>query len=192
MLQLFIFNINMSTNLIPNFPYHFRFDHLSYNYDPITGFLLLDTFISLDIDLFLDASAHIIPPAFALSWTSMAIIARMTRMAMVETMKQDFILLAKSKGLKEKTIIYRHALRNAIIPTLTVAGLTLAGLLTGSVLVETVFDWPGVGEWAVDAIFYLDLGAIMGFTIIVSILYVVSNLVVDILYVLIDPRISIE
>jgi peptide/nickel transport system permease protein len=146
----------------------------------------------LNFPLFINAVAHIIPPAFVLSWVSMALIARMTRMAMIETMKQDYILLAKSKGLNERVIIYRHALRNAIIPTLTIAGLALAGLLSGSVLTETVFDWPGIGSWAVAAISNLDLAAIMGFTIVISFIYVISNLMVDLLYAFVDPRIRLD
>jgi peptide/nickel transport system permease protein len=122
----------------------------------------------------------------------MAILQRMTRMSMVETLRQDYILLAKSKGLRERVIIYRHALRNAIIPTLTVAGLVLAGLLGGAVLTETVFSWPGIGSVAARAVFNLDLATIQGFVILSSIIYVTSNLMVDLLYAYIDPRIRFD
>jgi peptide/nickel transport system permease protein len=192
MFQILIANFNRSNDIVTGLPYHFRFDNIRFDYEPITGFLFFDSLVTGNFDLLLDGLIHLIPPAITLSWVSMALIARMTRMAMVETMKQDYILMAKSKGLKERTIIYKHALRNAIIPTMTIAGLMLAGLLNGSVLTETVFDWPGLGEWAVAAINRIDLAAIMGFTIILSLLYVLSNLLVDLLYAFVDPRIRLE
>ncbi|MHA2336044.1 MAG: ABC transporter permease [Candidatus Hodarchaeales archaeon] len=192
MIQIIIHNVNLANDVIYDIPIHFRYDETLYNHIPVTGFLFIDSLLALDFPLFIDAIVHVIPPAFVLGWVSMALIARMTRMAMIETMKQDYILLAKSKGLTERVIIYRHALRNAIIPTLTIAGLALAGLLTGSVLTETVFDWPGLGKWAVDAMNNIDLAAIMGFTIILSVVYVLSNLLVDILYAFVDPRITLD
>ncbi|MHA1989860.1 MAG: ABC transporter permease [Candidatus Hodarchaeales archaeon] len=192
MIQILIFNFNMSNDIFGELPINFRYDFDVYDYDPITGFLLIDSILTGNLRLWFDAFVHLAPAAFTLGWASMALISRMTRMAMIETMKEDYILLAKAKGLKERTIIYRHALRNAIIPTLTVAGLTFAGLLTGSVLIETVFDWPGIGKWAVDAIFVIDLASILGFTITITILYVISNLVIDLMYAWVDPRITID
>ena len=171
---------------------------------PATGFMLFDSifYFPADVSLinavgtnvitFFDVLLHLFPPAFCLSWIQVALFTRMTRMSMLETMREDYILLARSKGLSEKVIIYRHALRNAIIPTLTVAGLSLAGLLTGTVLTETVFSWPGLGRWAVNAVANLDLAAIQGFVLIAAILYVLSNLAVDLLYGFIDPRIRYD
>ncbi|PWI47757.1 peptide ABC transporter permease [Candidatus Heimdallarchaeota archaeon B3_Heim] len=171
---------------------------------PTTGFYLIDNLLYLpagvpalesilvSLELFIDALIHIFPPAFCLAWVQMALITRMTRMAMIETMRQDFILLAKSKGLSERVIIYRHALKNALIPTLTIAGLSLAGLLTGTVLTETVFDWPGIGRWAVTAVSNLDIAAIQGFVMVTALIYVLSNLLVDILYAFVDPRIRYD
>ncbi|MHA1226197.1 MAG: ABC transporter permease [Candidatus Hodarchaeales archaeon] len=162
----------------------------------IGGLVFLTTLIYLsyirETALFIDVVIHIFAPSFCLAWVQMAIITRMTRMAMLETMKKDFILLAKSKGLSQRVIIYRHALRNAIIPTLTVAGLALAGLMTGAVLTETVFDWPGLGWWAVQSVAVLDTAAIQGFVIVTAIIYVLSNLIVDILYAVVDPRIRFD
>ncbi len=203
MVQIILFNFNTFMNdadLPFNIPYHERLtlnkysmpqDILFGNFGP-TGFLLIDSLLSFDIPLFFDAFLHIFAPSFCLSWVQMAIITRMTRMAMLETMKKDFILLARSKGLTERVIIYRHALRNAIIPTLTVAGLALAGLMTGAVLTETVFDWPGLGWWAVASVARLDTAAIQGFVIITALIYVLSNLAVDILYAVVDPRIRFD
>lgn len=192
MIQILIHSWNQSQTILTGLPLSYRYDTVHFQYHPITGFLLIDSFFTGQFALFIDACVHIIAPAFCLGWLSMALITRMTRMAMLETMKQDYILLAKSKGLSERVIIYRHALRNAIIPTLTIAGLALAALLTGSVLTETVFDWPGIGIWAVSAINNVDLAAIMGFTIVLSVIYVLSNLLVDILYGFVDPRITLE
>ncbi len=198
--QLIIFNINISGILPFYIPRHFRYDSIRYDLPdrilfglfPATNFILIDSLLTFDLGLFWDALAHLLLPAFVLSWIQIAIITRMTRMAMLETLRQDFILLAKAKGLRERVIIYRHALRNAIIPTLTIAGLALAGLLTGAVLTETVFDWPGLGSWVVDAIASLDQASIQGFVLLASVIYVLSNLAVDILYAFIDPRIRYD
>ena len=198
MVQILIFNINQASGL--SVPFHERWSRNDYSQPETilfgsaqaTGFLLIDSLLQPDINMFIDVFLHLLAPAFCLAWLQMAIITRMTRMAMIETMREDFILLARSKGLTERIIIYRHALRNAIIPTLTVAGLALAGLLGGAVLTETIFDWPGIGRWAVDATASLDLAAIQGFVIISAIIYVLSNLAVDLLYGYIDPRIRYD
>lgn len=203
MVQIILFNFNVfmdSNNLPFNIPFHERLTLNLYTAPttilngslPATGFLLIDSLLNFNLVLFFDAFLHIFAPSFCLAWIQMAIMTRMTRMAMLETMKKDYILLAKSKGLTQRVIIYRHALRNAIIPTLTVAGLALAGLMTGAVLTETVFDWPGLGWWAVASVAVLDSAAIQGFVIITAIIYVLSNLGVDILYAVVDPRIRFD
>jgi peptide/nickel transport system permease protein len=201
MLQVLVITINQTFPFLPEIPYYERYNVNKYittpkttlfGTIPATGFLILDSFFAPNLDLFIDAVAHVMLPSFVLSWATMAILQRMTRMSMVETLRQDYILLAKSKGLRERVIIYKHALRNAIIPTLTVAGLALAGLLGGAVLTETIFSWPGIGFVAARAVLGLDLAAIQGFTILSAIIYVVSNLVVDILYAYIDPRIRFD
>jgi peptide/nickel transport system permease protein len=110
---------------------------------------------------------------------------------MLEVLRQDYITSARSKGLPEKIVIYKHALRNAMIPTVTVAGLAFGGLLSGAVLTETVFAWPGVGRWSTQAILTADMGGIMGFTLLIAIIYVSANLIVDVLYAILDPRIRL-
>ncbi|MHA1451078.1 MAG: ABC transporter permease [Candidatus Hodarchaeales archaeon] len=142
-------------------------------------------------DIFFDAFIHIILPAFCLSYIYLAVIGRIMRSSMLEVLKQDYIILARSKGLSDRIVIYRHALRNAIIPTLTVAGMAFGGLLGGAVLTETVFSWPGLGRWAANTMITLDIQGIMGFVTLVSLIYVLSNLVVDLLYAAIDPRIRL-
>ena len=115
----------------------------------------------------------------------------MTRSSMLEVLRQDYIRTAKSKGLSERTVIYKHALRNALIPTVTIIGLSLAGLLGGAVLTETVFYWPGMGRYSVNALTTLDFPTIMGFTMVIALVFVLANLIVDIIYAFIDPRIRV-
>jgi peptide/nickel transport system permease protein len=110
---------------------------------------------------------------------------------MLEVLRQDYITLARSKGLSERVVIYKHALRNAMIPTVTVTGLAFGGLLAGAVLTETVFSWPGIGRWATGAILTDDIGAIMGFTLLIAVVYVLANLIVDLIYAALDPRIKL-
>jgi len=110
---------------------------------------------------------------------------------MLEIVRSDYIRTARAKGLKERTVIYKHALRNALIPTVTVSGLIFAGLLGGAVLTETIFNWPGMGRFAVNAVNNLDFSSVMGFTVIMAIIMVTANLIVDILYSVLDPRIRL-
>jgi peptide/nickel transport system permease protein len=130
-------------------------------------------------------------PAFCLSYISLAEIARMTRSSMLEVMGQDYIRTARAKGLSERKVIYKHALRNALIPTVTIIGLSFGGLLSGAVLTETIFNWPGVGSWAADSIVRIDTAAIVGFTIIVALMYTIVNLIVDLMYAYLDPRVRL-
>ena len=155
----------------------------------ITGFLLVDSLLVGNVRLFVDALKHLIMPAFCLGYLTLAIITRMMRSSMLEVLKEDYITLARSKGLTERIVIYRHALRNALIPTVTVIGLAFGGLITGAVLTETIFSWPGLGRWAVRAIFWSDIAAITGFTLLVALVFVTANLVVDLVYGVLDPRI---
>ena len=200
MLQVFLVGINNAFPFLPTFPIHDRYNYVLYNPPtrilfgilPATGFLTIDSLLSFQFNFFVDVIMHLFPPALVLSIILMAILSRMTRMSMIEVMRQDYILLAKSKGLKERVIIYRHAFRNALLPTLTIAGLLLAGLLTGAVLTEDVFAWPGIGSVAAAAITRLDINSLQGFVILTAILYVLSNLVIDLLYGYIDPRIRFD
>ncbi len=156
-----------------------------------TGLYILDSILSLDWQSLVSDVWHIILPAFTLSYATLAIITRMTRSSMLEVLRLDYIKTAKAKGVPDKVVIYRHALRNALIPTLTVSGLAFAGLLGGAVLTETIFAWPGMGRYAYQAISSLDYPAIMGVTLLMAIIFVIGNLIVDIMYAYLDPRIKL-
>lgn len=156
----------------------------------MTGLFLLDTLIIGDIEAFLDALKHIILPSLALGLSSMAIITRMTRSSMLETLSQDYIRTARSKGISESKVIRKHALRNALIPIVTVIGLQLGGLLGGAVLTESVFAWPGIGSYTVQAILKSDFPVVQGVVMLIAIIFVVMNLIIDIIYAFLDPRIK--
>lgn len=156
----------------------------------ITGLYLLDSLLSGDITAFFDSLQHLALPVIALSSYSTAIIARMTRSAMLEVLGQDYIRTARSKGLAENIIVKSHGLRNALIPVTTVIGLQLGSLLGGAVLTETVFSWPGIGGYTIDAILKSDFPVVQGAVMIMAIVFVLVNLLVDLLYAFIDPRIK--
>lgn len=156
----------------------------------ITGFYLLDSLISGNMDAFILTLKHLALPAIALGSYSTAIIARMTRSTMLEIIRQDYIRTARAKGLFEKAVVFKHALRNALIPVTTVIGLQLGALLGGAVLTETVFSWPGVGSYTVDAILKSDYPVVQGSVMILAVVFVVVNLLVDLLYAYLDPRIK--
>ena len=156
----------------------------------ITGLPMLDTLLTGNWIMFEDSLAHVVLPSFALAFISLGVVMRIMRSSMLEVLRQDYIILARSKGLPERVVIYRHALKNAMIPTVTVAGLAIAALLGGAPLTETVFGWPGMGRLAVDAIGRNDAPLIMGFTLIAALMLVLANLAVDILYAYLDPRIK--
>ncbi len=155
-----------------------------------TGLFVLDSILGGNWTTLGQALLHLVMPAFCLAFIYLAVIARMTRSSMLEAMTQDYIRTARSKGLSERAVIFKHALRNALIPTTTVVGLMFGGLLSGAVLTETIFYWPGIGRYSTFAISSLDYASIMGFTLLVAIIYVLSNLFVDILYAYLDPRIK--
>jgi peptide/nickel transport system permease protein len=119
----------------------------------------------------------------------MAVIARMTRSSMLEALSQDFIRAVKAKGCSNYQVIYKHALRNALIPTVTVIGLTYGNLLAGAVITETIFYWPGLGTYVVDSAASLDFNAVVGVTLVIVVMYTIVNLIVDLLYAFLDPRI---
>jgi ABC-type dipeptide/oligopeptide/nickel transport system permease component len=156
----------------------------------ITGFYFIDSLLTGNLDAFRSAVSHIILPALALGSYSTAIIARMTRSTMLEIVRQDYIRTARAKGLFEKVVILRHALRNALIPVITVIGLQLGALLGGAVLTETVFAWPGVGSYTVEAILKSDYPVVQGAVMLIATVFVLVNLIVDILYAYLDPRIK--
>ncbi len=157
----------------------------------MTGFLLLDSLIAGRVHVFLSALGHIILPALVLGSFIMGLTARTTRSSLLEVLGADYLRTARAKGLGERRIIGLHALRNALIPVLTVTGLAFASLLSGAVLTETVFAWPGIGRYAVTAATRLDYPAILGVTLLTAIIYLAVNLVVDLLYGVLDPRIRV-
>ena len=135
---------------------------------------------------------HLVMPTIALAANSMAIQARMTRASMLEVLRQDYIRTARSKGLIEGLVIYRHALRNALIPIVTIVGLQFGILLGGAVITETVFAWPGIGRLLVDSIGFRDYPVIQGAVLVITVGFVVTNLLVDVIYAYLDPRISYD
>lgn len=175
---------------LPFLPGGDRYNLGQFTYTPTTGFLLVDSlFFEQNVLLFTDAIKHLVMPGFCLGYITLAIITRMMRSSMLEVIKEDYITLARSKGLSERVVIYKHALRNALIPTVTVIGLAFGGLITGAVLTETIFNWPGLGRWAVRAILNADMAAINGFTLLVAFIFVTANFIVDMVYGVLDPRI---
>jgi peptide/nickel transport system permease protein len=157
----------------------------------VTGFLLLDSLIAGRGDVFQSALGHIVLPACVLGWFIMGLTARTTRASLLEVLSADYLRTARAKGLGERRVIGLHAFRNALIPILTVNGLAFASLLSGAVLTETVFAWPGIGRYAVTAATRLDYPAILGVTLLTAAIYLAVNLVVDLLYAVLDPRIRV-
>jgi ABC-type dipeptide/oligopeptide/nickel transport system permease component len=155
----------------------------------ITGIPLLDTVLLGNPTLFVDALSHLILPAICLAFISIGNITRIMRSSMLEVLRQDYITLARSKGLSERIVIYRHALRNALVPTLTVSGLIFAGLLGGAPITEFIFQWPGIGQLSINGILSNDIALVLGYVFITTIIIVIANLVVDILYAYMDPRV---
>jgi len=156
----------------------------------ITGFYLIDALLAGNFSLFVDALKHLILSAATLGFVTLGVISRQIRSAMLDQLGEDYIRTARAYGLSKWTVILRHALPNALIPSVTVLGLTLGDLLYGAVLTETVFAWPGMGAYVVKSIQSLDFPAVMGFAILVSFIYVLLNMAIDLLYRVIDPRIG--
>ncbi|MBA3450200.1 MAG: ABC transporter permease, partial [Chloroflexia bacterium] len=155
----------------------------------LTGMITFDAFIAGDWDVLLAAWKRLVLPAIVLGSFAMGIVARMLRSSLLTSLGDDYVRTARAKGLEERSVVIGHAMRNALIPTVTVLGLTMAGLLAGAVLTETIFSWPGVGSFAVSAALKLDYPALLGVTLVIAIIYVIVNLLVDIIYGLLDPRI---
>ncbi|WP_239284635.1 ABC transporter permease [Collinsella sp. An2] len=155
-----------------------------------TGLYLIDTLFSGDFEAFIDAVRHIILPALALSMYSMAVITRMTRSSMIDTLNEDYVRTARAKGLTKRRVGVHHALRCAMLPVTTVIGLQLGSLLSGAMLTETVFAWPGIGSYVIDSIMRSDFPVVQGAVLLIGAIFVVINLIVDIIYAYLDPRIS--
>jgi peptide/nickel transport system permease protein len=160
--------------------------------DAITNFYILDALLTKNWAAFKDVLWHLTLPALTLSTIPIAIVARMTRSSMLEVLRQDYIKTAKAKGLSPGIVIIKHALRNALIPVITVIGLMFGILMAGAILTETIFAWPGVGKWLYDAVLQRDYMVIQGGTLFVAAIFVIINLVVDILYAVINPKISVQ
>jgi ABC-type dipeptide/oligopeptide/nickel transport system permease component len=158
----------------------------------VTGFFTVDALLAGDLPVFFEALHHLILPAFVLGWAVMGIISRLVRASMLDVLSQDYIRAARARGASETAVLYHHALRNALIPALTIIGFTFAYLITGAVLTETIFSWPGIGSYAVDAARNLDYPAIMGVTIIGGLAFLLTNLLTDVAYALADPRIEMS
>jgi peptide/nickel transport system permease protein len=165
---------------------------ISVDLEVITNFYILDAILTRNWVALRDALWHIIMPAVTLSTIPTAIVARMTRSAMLDVLRQDYIKTAMAKGLARYVVIFKHALRNALIPVVTTIGLQFGVLLGGAILTETIFAWPGVGKWMYDAVMQRDYMVIQGGTLFIAALFVVINLCVDVLYAVINPRISVQ
>jgi peptide/nickel transport system permease protein len=160
--------------------------------EAVTGLMLVDTLLAGEPGDFLDALHHLVLPAFTLATVPMAIVARITRSAMLEVLNKDYVRTARAKGLSEAVVVLRHALRNAFLPVVTVLGLNLGLLLGGAVLTETIFSWPGLGRYVVDSLMARDYAAVQGCILVFAALMAFINLIVDLIYVLLDPRIRVH
>lgn len=162
---------------------------LLYYFEPVTGFMLIDSVLSGQDGAFASALSHLILPTVVLGTIPLAVIARQTRSAMLEVLGEDYIRTARAKGLPPSRVIGLHALRNAMIPVITVIGLQVGVLFAGAILTETIFSWPGVGKWMVDSIFRRDYASVQGGLLLIAVIIMIVNLFVDLLYGLINPRI---
>ena len=162
---------------------------LLYYFEPVTGFMLIDSLLSGQDGAFASALSHLILPAIVLGTIPLAVIARQTRSAMLEVLSEDYVRTAKAKGLGPQRVIGLHALRNALIPVITVIGLQVGVLFAGAILTETIFSWPGIGKWMVDSIFRRDYSAVQGGLLLIAAIVMLVNLAVDLLYGLINPQI---
>ena len=157
--------------------------------EPVTGVILIDAALARDWDIFNNAVSHLILPASILGTFTLAYIARMTRSFMLDQLSQEYVLTARVKGASERVVIWRHAFRNVLVQLITIIGLTYASLLEGSVLTETVFAWPGIGQYITNSLFNNDMNAVLGGTIVVGVCFVGINMLSDLLYRLVDPRV---
>ena len=162
---------------------------LLYYFEPVTGFMLIDSLMSGQKGAFSSALSHLILPAIVLGTIPLAVIARQTRSAMLEVLGEDYVRTAKAKGLGPGRVIGLHALRNAMIPVITVIGLQVGVLFAGAILTETIFSWPGIGKWMVDSISRRDYPSVQGGLLLIAAVVMMVNLVVDLLYGLINPQI---
>ncbi|HTI83420.1 MAG TPA: ABC transporter permease [Acetobacteraceae bacterium] len=166
-----------------------RLDPIALPPPTVTGFYLIDSALAGDWDTFQDAAAHLVLPSIVLAAATIGLITRTTRASMLEAIRQDYVRMSRAKGLRERSVILGHVLPNALVPVVTLGGLAYANLLTGAVLTETVFAWPGLGRYTFLSAAALDFPAIMAITLIVAVTYLVVNLITDISYAVLDPRV---
>jgi peptide/nickel transport system permease protein len=159
---------------------------------PVTNFYILDSLLARNPAALASSLRHLILPAVALSTIPMAVIARMTRASLLEVLSQDYIRTAESKGLPQQAVILRHAMRNALLPVMTVTGLQVGRLLAGAILTETIFSWPGIGLWIYESIQARDYPIVQGATLFIATIFVMVNLITDVLYAAVDPRIKYD
>lgn len=169
-----------------------RLDSRSIPPPDVTGFHTVDSLLDGDFSKFVEASRHLVLPAAVLGWGVAGTISRIVRASMLDVLEQDYIRTARAKGAREITVVFRHALRNALIPAMTIVGFSVAYLITGAVLVESIFSWPGIGSYAVNAAQTLDFPAIMGVCLLGGVSFLLANFVTDMGYALADPRIRLS
>ncbi|MBC7514194.1 MAG: ABC transporter permease subunit, partial [Herminiimonas sp.] len=160
-----------------------------YDLPPVTGFMLVDSLLAGEPGAFRSALSHLILPSIALGTIPLAVIARMTRSSMLEVLREDYVRTARAKGLSRLRVVGIHAFRNALIPVVTVIGLQVGTLLAGAILTETIFSWPGIGKWLVEAIHRRDYPVVQGGILLSATIIILVNLIVDVLYGVINPRI---
>ena len=165
---------------------------LQFFFKPITGFMTIDSLLYGNIPAFLSALRYLILPTIVLGTVPLAVLARQTRSAMLEVMGEDYVRTARAKGLAPRRVIGLHALRNALIPVVTTLGLQVGVLLGGAILTETIFAWPGIGKWMVDSIYKRDYVVVQSGLLIIALVVMAVNLLVDILYAVINPRIRVQ
>lgn len=163
---------------------------LAIDFRPITGFLVLDGMLALKPQVLMDALRHLILPALTLGTIPLAILTRITRSAMLEVLSQDYVRTARAKGLAERQVILKHALKNALLPVVTIIGLQFGTLLGGAILTETIFSWPGIGSYIYEGILNRDYPVVQAGVLVVATVFVLVNLLVDLSYALLDPRIQ--
>jgi len=159
---------------------------------PVTNFCILDSLLARNPQALVSSLRHLVLPAVALSTIPMAVIARMTRASLLEVLSQDYIRTAQSKGLPQRAVVLRHAMRNALLPVMTVTGLQVGRLLAGAILTETIFSWPGIGLWIYEGIQARDYPIVQGATLFIATIFVTVNLLTDCLYAAVDPRIKYD
>ncbi|GAB4068766.1 ABC transporter permease [Ancylobacter sonchi] len=187
LLLLFVFSVQLGWLPGPG-----RLDARSVAPPGITGLYTIDALLAGNLPLFVEALHHLLLPAVVLGWSVVGVIVRLVRSSLLEVLGQDYIRTARAKGAGEKRVMLHHALRNALIPTLTIIGFSFAYLITGAVLTETVFSWPGIGSYAVSSARSLDFPAIIGVTLVGSLAFLLANLATDLAYALANPRVKLQ